>query len=101
MSAKRPTDEKLRSVTFEQAIPAQMIAIDGTWRRSCMVKTVSDISASLFVEGGPEGLSLKEFFLAFSTYGSAYRRCQLERVDGPRIDVRFLRNTNSPAKRVR
>jgi hypothetical protein len=101
MSAKRPTDEKIRSVTFEQAIPAQMIAIDGTWRRRCMVKTISDFSATLFVEGSLEGLSLKEFFLAFSTYGAAYRRCQLERVDGARLDVRFLRNTNPSAKRGR
>jgi hypothetical protein len=64
------------------------------------VKTISDISASLFVEGALEGLSLKEVFLAFSTYGAAYRRCQLERVDGHRIDVLFLRNAAS-AKRGR
>jgi hypothetical protein len=95
MSAKQV---KHRSVTFEQAIPAQMIAIDGTWRRSCTVKKVSDFDASLFVEGALDGLTLKEFFLAFSTYGAAYRRCELERVDGNRLDVRFLRRLSAPGK---
>jgi hypothetical protein len=98
MSPKQATDGAGRSFTFEQAIPAQMIAIDGTWRRSCTVKRISDTDASLFVEGALDGLTLKEFFLAFSTYGAAYRRCELERVDGNRIDVRFLRSGNAHGK---
>jgi hypothetical protein len=46
-----------------------MMAIDGTWRRSCSLKEVSETSATLQVDGSIEGLALKEFFLLLSTVG--------------------------------
>jgi hypothetical protein len=48
-------------VTFEHPFPAHMMAIDGTWRRSCTLKEVSETSATLRVDGSIEGLALKEF----------------------------------------
>jgi hypothetical protein len=35
-------------------------------------------------------LDLKEFFLLLSSTGLAFRRCQLVRMDGDQIGVRFL-----------
>ena len=67
-----------------------MMAIDGTWRRACMLKDVSDAGAKLQVETSIEGLTLNEFFLLSST-GLAYRRCQLVRVNGEELEVSFLR----------
>jgi hypothetical protein len=83
--------EQSRRVAFEQPLAAHMMAIDGTWRRSCSVKDVSDIGATLQVEGAIEGLALNEFFLVLSSTGLAYRRCQLDRVNGDEVEVRFLR----------
>jgi hypothetical protein len=68
-----------------------MMAIDGTWRRSCIIKVVSETSATLQVESSIEGLALAEFFLLLSSTGLAYRRCQLDRVNGEEISVNFLR----------
>jgi hypothetical protein len=79
------------SVSFEYALPAQMMAIDGTWRRSCNVKEISDARATLQVEASIEGLVLSEFFLLLSSTGLAYRRCQLDRVNGAELQVRFVR----------
>ena len=78
-------------VTFEHPFPAHMMAIDGTWRRSCTLKEVSETSATLRVDGSIEGLALKEFFLLLSTVGLAYRRCELGGVNGDEIKVTFLR----------
>ena len=57
-------------VTFEHPFPAHMMAIDGTWRRSCTLKEVSETSATLRVDGSIEGLALKEFFLRLSCLSS-------------------------------
>ena len=85
-------DEKQegRRVTFEQPIPAQMMAIDGTWRRPCSLKEVSETGATLVVEGSIQGLALKEFFLLLSSTGLAFRRCQLSAVNGEELEVSFL-----------
>lgn len=64
-------------VAFEHPIPAHIMAIDGTGKRACTIKNVSDADATLRVEGSIEGLSLNEFFLLLSSTGLAYRRCQL------------------------
>jgi hypothetical protein len=67
------------------------LAIDGTWRRSCILEDASDSGARLSVEGSVEGLLLKEFFLLLSSTGLAYRRCQLAWVNGAQIGVHFLK----------
>ena len=48
-------------------------------------------SEDLLIEGSVEGLNLKEFFLLLSPIGLAYRRCELEWVNGDQIGVAFLR----------
>ncbi|WP_249125762.1 hypothetical protein [Bradyrhizobium manausense] len=88
-----PPHKKLdaKRVAFEHPLSAHMMAIDGTWRRACAVKDVSDHGATLLVEDSIEGLALKEFFLLLSSTGLAYRRCELEGVNGAEISVIFLK----------
>ena len=78
-------------VTFERGIAAQMMGIDGTWRRECRMDDVSETGAKLTVETSVEGLHLKEFFLLLSSTGLAYRRCELSWVNGDQIGVTFLK----------
>jgi hypothetical protein len=73
------------------------MAIDGTWRRSCNLKEVSEVGAVLQIEASIEGLSLTEFFLLLSSTGLAYRRCQLARVNGDELEVSFLRQKAAKA----
>lgn len=96
----KETDQEGRRVTFEHALPAHMMAIDGTWRRSCIIKDVSETSATLEVDTSIEGLALTEFFLLLSSTGLAYRRCQLDRVNGEKISVSFLRQRAKGGKRA-
>jgi hypothetical protein len=81
-------------VVFERGYTANMMAIDGTWRRSCILEDVSDAGAKLTIDGSIEGLNLKEFFLLLSTMGKAYRRCQLAWVNGDQVGVFFIKPGN-------
>ena len=85
-------------VTFERGIAAQMMGIDGTWRRECTMEDISEIGAKLTVEGAVEGLHLKEFFLLLSSTGLAYRRCELSWVNGDQIGVTFLKQGDRKKK---
>jgi hypothetical protein len=78
-------------VTFSRGYDVCIMAIDGTWRRDCVLKAISDADATLTVEGSIQGLNLKEFFLLLSSTGLAYRRCELIRVNGTEMDVAFLK----------
>ncbi|MBR0737097.1 PilZ domain-containing protein [Bradyrhizobium liaoningense] len=78
-------------VIFERGVPAQMMGIDGTWRRDCTMEDVSETGAKLTIDGSVEGLHLKEFFLLLSSTGLAYRRCELAWVNGDQIGVNFLK----------
>ena len=88
-------------VVFERGIPAHMMAIDGTWRRECMMEDVSETGAKLTIEGSVEGLHLKEFFLLLSSTGLAYRRCELAWVNGDQIGVTFLKHGDGKKKKSR
>lgn len=77
-------------VIFGRGYNVWITAIDGTWRRNCVLKAVSATEADLTLEGSIEGLHLKEFFLLLSSTGLAYRRCELVRVNGADLEVRFL-----------
>jgi hypothetical protein len=88
-------------VTFEGGIPAFMMAIDGTWRRDCIMEDVSEVGAKLTVEGSVEGLHLKEFFLLLSSTGLAYRRCELSWVNGDQIGVSFIKQGGKKKKAMR
>jgi hypothetical protein len=61
-------DRRQERVDFERGIHVYIMGIDGT----C------------------EGLDLKEFFLLLSSTGLAFRRCQMVRVAGDQIGIRFL-----------
>jgi hypothetical protein len=95
----KETELEGRRVTFEHALPAHMMAIDGTWRRACIIKDVSEAGATLQVDTSIEGLALSEFFLLLSSTGLAYRRCQLDRVNGEQISVIFLRHKAKGSKK--
>ncbi|MCK1366436.1 PilZ domain-containing protein [Bradyrhizobium sp. 62] len=88
---RAPDKRGARRVEFERAIPASMMAIDGTWQRACTLKDISDVGAKLFIEGPVEGLLLKEFFLVLSSTGLVYRRCELAWVNGGGVGVTFIR----------
>jgi hypothetical protein len=62
------------------------------------LKDVSDLGATLTVEGSIQGLSLKEFFLLLSSTGLAYRRCELDCINGDKIAVNFLKQRNKQKK---
>lgn len=86
------TDQRGNSrVVFERGVPAQVMGIDGTWRRECTMEDVSESGAKLTIDGSVEGLHLKEFFLLLSSTGLAYRRCELAWMNGDQIGVNFLK----------
>lgn len=70
-------------------------------RRACTLKEVSNVGATLQVETSIEGLTLNEFFLLLSSTGLAYRRCQLERVNGDQLRVSFIREKRQGQKILR
>jgi hypothetical protein len=82
-------------VTFSRGYDVCIMAIDGTWRRDCVLNAISDTDAALTVEGSIQGLNLKEFFLLLSSTGLAYRRCELVRVNGTEMDISFLKGKNA------
>ncbi len=60
------------------------MAIDGTWRRACLMEDASYCDAKLTVEGSVESLHLKEFFLLLSFTSPGYRRRELAWLNGDR-----------------
>jgi hypothetical protein len=91
----REESKRPERVTFSRGHDVCIMAIDGTWRRSCVLKSISDTAAEVTVEGSIQGLHLKEFFLLLSSTGLAYRRCELIRVNGADMDIRFLKAGSS------
>jgi len=87
--------KSLDRVAFSRGYDVCIMAIDGTWRRDCQLNAISDTDATLTVEGSIQGLNLKEFFLLLSSTGLAYRRCELVRVNGTEMDIRFLRGKHA------
>lgn len=94
----REDKQEARRVTFEKPLTANMMAIDGTWRRSCNIKEISQSGATLQVEQSIQGLTLNEFFLLLSSTGLAYRRCELAKVNGDELEVSFLRSVRKTRK---
>jgi hypothetical protein len=93
-------DRKSDRVRFEHERPVNLMGIDGTWRRSCVLLDVSTSGARLQVEGPLEMLGGKEFFLLLSSTGLAFRRCELIRVDGAEVGVRFVTETKRKGKPI-
>ncbi|WP_027581646.1 hypothetical protein [Bradyrhizobium sp. Ai1a-2] len=87
----KETSRRAERVTFSRGYDVCIMAIDGTWRRDCVLNAISENDAALNVEGSIQGLNLKEFFLLLSSTGLAYRRCELVRVNGTEMDIQFIR----------
>jgi PilZ domain len=83
-------DRKSERVRFDHRYPVNLMGVDGTWRRACVMLDVSGTGARLEVEGSLDVLRAQEFFLVLSTTGLAFRRCELVRIDGNEIGVRFV-----------
>ena len=82
---------KANRVVFEKGFTANMMAIDGTWRRPCTMLDASETGARLLIDGSIQGLVLREFFLVLSSVGKAYRRCELAWVNGNEVGVHFIK----------
>ncbi len=79
-------------VRFDHKYPVTLMGTDGTWRRSCVLVDASETGAKLQIEGSPDVLRAKEFFMLLSTTGLAFRRCELIWVEGCNVGVHFIRN---------
>lgn len=86
----RGESRRASRVRFENRYPVNLMGVDGTWRRSCVMLDVSDTGAKLEVEGSPDVLRAREFFLLLSSTGLAFRRCELVWIDGSQAGVRFV-----------
>jgi PilZ domain len=86
-------------VKFDHKRQAQIMAIDGTWRRACTIDNVSDGGARLTVGDAIIDLRLSEFFLVLSSTGLAYRRCRLIWVNGEQIGVSFAKRARLPRRK--
>lgn len=81
---------KADRVTFATGYSVLMMGIDGTWQRPCTMLDISASGARLQVPDSIEGLNIKEFFLLLSSTGLAFRRCELVRVNGDEVGVKFV-----------
>ena len=77
-------------VRFEHRHPVNLMGVDGTWQRTCFLLDASESGAKLEVEGSPDVLKAREFFLLLSSTGLAFRRCELVWVDGTQVGVKFI-----------
>jgi len=83
-------DRKSERVYLEHRHDVNLMGVDGTWRRKCVLLDVSATGARLEVEGTLDILQAGEFFLLLSSTGLAFRRCELVRIDGCTVGVRFI-----------
>jgi PilZ domain-containing protein len=79
-------------VRFDHTHRVNLMAVDGTWRRSCLLLDASASGAKLEIDGPADVLQSKEFFLVLSSTGLAFRRCERVWVDGSQIGVRYIEN---------
>jgi PilZ domain len=84
---------KAGRVVFQHEHSVNLTAVDGTWRRACLLKDVSDSGARLEVKGSTDVLQAREFFLILSSTGLAFRRCQLVWINGSVVGVHFVSNS--------
>jgi hypothetical protein len=91
---------KADRVQFQHDHLVNLMAVDGTWRRACILKDVSATGARLEVDGTTDVLGSREFFLVLSSTGLAFRRCQLVWINGPLVGVNFVfekKKANAPS----
>ncbi len=82
-------DRKSKRVVFQRGVPAQLVAINESWRMPCLVCDVSRSGAKIALPGArPANIDLKEFSLKFCA--AVTRRCRLVRIDGDHIGVEYV-----------
>jgi hypothetical protein len=90
---------KSERIQFGKGFAMKIIAIDGSWYRSCNILDVSEEGAMLQFQKSLSGLVLEEFFLMLSSTGVAFRRCRMAWVNGDQMGVHFIKtNERPPAK---
>jgi PilZ domain len=85
-------------VVFARGVAARIMAIDGTWCHDVMMEDVSVSGAKLTLERPPDRAIAKEFFLALSTTGKVFRRCELAWVNGNQLGASFVVRDKSDQK---
>ena len=98
----RGENRKAPRVQIEHSHSVNLMGVDGTWRRSCVIQDISDTGAKLEVEGPVNVLQAREFFLLLSSTGLAFRRCELVWIDGAQVGIRFIaKDTKSLKKKAK
>ncbi|QAU43332.1 PilZ domain-containing protein (plasmid) [Bradyrhizobium sp. CCBAU 53351] len=90
-----PTKRGTRFVRFEHEHRMTLLAADGRWWRNCILIEASETGARVLIDGSPDVLRSRHFFLLLSTTGLAFRRCELVRLDGSEADILF-KTGNAP-----
>ncbi|MGO9356896.1 MAG: PilZ domain-containing protein [Xanthobacteraceae bacterium] len=83
-------DRRSERVSFAEGLNARSMGVDGTWQRACTLLDISATGARLQVEGSIDVMHKREFFLILSSTGLVFRRCELVRVKGDEIGIRFV-----------
>ena len=84
---------KAERVNFQHEHVVNLMGVDGTCRRACVLKDISASGARLeVVEGSTDVLKSREFFMVLSLTGLAFRRCELVWINGPTVGVQFVLN---------
>ena len=91
-------DRKSERVSFDGGVKTHIVGIDGSWRLACIMSDISQTGARLTITDPIDKLDQKEFFLAISATGAVHRRCELIRLNGSEIGVRFLKAPDAGKK---
>jgi hypothetical protein len=67
----RGQQRKIVRVPLEHRRPVNLVGVDGTSRRACLLLDLSDTGAKTEVEGSIDVLQAREFFLVLSSNGRA------------------------------
>jgi hypothetical protein len=78
-----------RRATFERAIEAAIMGIDGTWCRGCTMADISENGGSLTVGETLADLNLKEFFLVPLLMAQTTVAAALEWINGSHIGAQI------------
>jgi PilZ domain len=81
-----------KHVSFEHGYPCRLLSIDGTKCRSVLLEDISEGGAKLTVFGAVEDFDFSEFFLVFSSWATAHRRCTCVWRNDKQVGVEFLRH---------
>ena len=93
-------NRKAVRIHFQHEHSVNLMAVDGTWRRACILKDASDTGARLEVTGSTDVLQSREFFMLLSSTGLAFRRCQLIWVNGSTVGVQYVSERKKQAEPV-